>query len=427
MSLVAALLLACWALSLAVVSGVAIVRAVAAGRGGPGPDPDAPSLGAGLDDVWLVRPCCGDEPGLTDRLVSGAALGVRQIFTVARAEDAAWPVASAAAESLRAAGVPAEARVVPTAAPNQKAGQWLGLLAAPDLAACTIFVNVDSDVHLAGFDLQRLIAPLRAEGVGATWCPPVEVAPPAGLGDRASQAFLNASLHAFRLLGGLDPHGLVGKVCALHLPRVRAAGGLVDLDILLGEDMELARRLRLAGLEAPTVAQPSHPAAQPIHPAAQLSHPAARPIYMVAQPVRSEARGRSLAAAVARYARWLTVIRAQRAPLMASYPLLFGATLPLCLLAIPLGYQGLAAACVALTARLAVAVAGRRLGGLRVGPLTAVVDVVLGELVTWAAWLQAMRRREVVWRGQRLIIPRGGGALRAGPPLSPPSGPPPAG
>ena len=48
---------------------------------------------------------------------------------------------------------------------------------------------------------------------------------------------------------------------------------------------------------------------------------------------RSMARGRRLRDAVARYGRWLTVIRAQRPALLTSYPLLFGATVPLALLA----------------------------------------------------------------------------------------------
>jgi GT2 family glycosyltransferase len=44
----------------------------------------------------------------------------------------------------------------------------------------------------------------------------------------------------------LDPHGLVGKTFAVRLDALRDTGGFGELVHHVGEDMELARPLRLA-------------------------------------------------------------------------------------------------------------------------------------------------------------------------------------
>ncbi|MEZ4472843.1 MAG: glycosyltransferase [bacterium] len=300
-------------------------------------------------------------------------------LSVADAEDAALPALHAAAAALTADGIATTVRVVdPGDAPNRKAAQLQVWLADAD--AHEALVCVDSDVDLSGFPLDSLVAPLHDPACGATWAPPAEHGGETP-GDRASVAFLGASLHAFTLLATLDPAGLVGKVFAVRARAMRVAGGFDGLEACLGEDMEIARRLRVAGYAT----------------AACFA------------PVRAWPTGRSRAAVARRFARWLGVIRAQRPGLLLTYPLLFSATtllVPLGLLAG--GPAGLAASGVALTARLAVAVAGRRFNGLPGGLGKALRDVVEGERLTWSAWLRALASRDVEWRGRRLRIGPGG-------------------
>jgi ceramide glucosyltransferase len=396
-----------WAAAVASVSAAAVWRRARARPPAPGRD---------ARPVVLARPCAGDEPGLEARLAamprSRVPVAVR--ITVARSADRA-PSMEAAAARLRAAGVDARVLVVPTDAPNRKAGQLAGLAAT---LGDVLLVSADADVDLAGFDLDALVDPLRdgtsggpdettagaseaapggaprgpgSPALGATWAPPAEAgaarrgaspalgatwAPPAEVGgstwaDRASGAVLGGSLHAFPLLAGLDPGGLVGKVFAARLDRVRRAGGLEALCAYVGEDMELARRLRRAGFA--TAAVPG---------VARACPPA----------------GRTWGAVVERYGRWLAVIRRQRPALLASYPLLFAATGPLVALALAVAAPG--AAALAVGARLAVAVAARRAAALPSRPAAPFVDAVLADVLLWAALCRALASRRVTWRGR---------------------------
>lgn len=330
--------------------------------------------------VLLVRPCAGNEAGLAAHLTS--VLAARRPphltvgFSVADPEDAALPVIEAAAQALRAAGITVHIQGVdPGDAPNRKAAQLAAWL--PQVPPDGVMVCVDSDVDLTDFPLDSLIAPLDDLAVGATWAPPAEHGGTTP-GDRASAAFLGASLHAFALLGPLDPQGLVGKVFAVRAEALRLSGGLAGMEHTLGEDMALAQRLRFGGYR----------------------------VVMVPTPARAFPRGRPRAAVVARFARWFAVIRAQRPALLAAYPLLFGATTPLVLLSLLAGAWSVAA--LAFATRLVVAFAARHYSGLPSNPLILLRDVVEGEWVTWAAFLRAVRTREVEWRGRRLRIDRQG-------------------
>ncbi len=371
-----------WSFVLAAVAAFAIARASRRAPAPPGGPP--PSL-------VLVRPCAGDEPALARALLSSAALGrvapgAAIVFAVASEADEAWPLACRAAERLRARGLDARAIVTRAEGPNAKSAQLAAALAGAGAGAEWVLV-ADSDVCLRERGLRELFATLAGPGVAAAWAPPVEVGRPRTAGDRASQAVLGGSLHAFPLLAGLDPAGLVGKLFVIRREALERAGGFGDLTHVLGEDMELARRLR------------SH----------RLAVRASR------APAISLARGRSLGVVVARYARWLGVIRAQRPGLLPSYPLLFFATpfaAALALAGAPerpaLAHAALARA---LGARIAVA-AARRLAGRGGGPLGLALDVALADALLAAAFVRALARRSVVWRGRELC-PGAGGRWRA--------------
>lgn len=393
-----------WALAVTSVSLEATRRARKRLQGGAAPLLHTRALGPTppTPRVLVVRPCAGAEPHLERTLASlaGARLATtpRCLFAVADAADPAVPAARAAVEVLRAAAIPAELVITGPGGPNRKAAQLAGAL-AQERAPFEVLLVADSDVDLDGVDLDALVAPLTDRidltdgaplddpGPGpasAVWAPPVEAAPAISLGDRASAAVLGGSLHAFPLLAGLDPRGLVGKLFAVRADALARAGGFAALTAHLGEDMELSRRIL-----------------------AQRGGVAAAPIL-----ARSLASGRTLPDAIARYARWISVIRAQRPALLPSYPALFFATpliVALALLAAPIApAPALLAAVVAVAGRIALAAVAASMTGRPVALRAAAADALLADLVLGAAFCRALSTRTVVWRSGRFTIDRRG-------------------
>lgn len=374
-----------WAGVVALVSAVAVRRALGRRRASiPRGDAPAPS-------VVVVRPCAGLEPHLRRSLESTIALHhdgprdqgrpyerLRVVFSTSTPDDPARPVLLDVAASLRARGMDVTVEVVAPRGPNLKASQLAGLL---DGADDDVALVIDSDVELEQLDVSRLLAPLcePASRTAAVWCPPIEREPD-GLGDRMSAALLGGSLHAFALLGTLDPWGLVGKTFAVRLAAMREAGGFGGLVHHLGEDMELARRLRARGFG----------------------------IAMADGVVASLASRRSVAQVLARYARWLMVIRAQRPLLLASYPLLLAATPGLVLcgsIGLASGVPGAGVAVgLAVVARLVVAVVAAEIARRDPSPFAALRDAVLADLLLLAAFVRALGPARVRWRDRSLRL-----------------------
>lgn len=370
MSALAATLLA-WAGALTVVQGVAAARALR--RRAPW---EANAHGA----VLVIRPCAGTEPSLAENLEStalarwGGAIRVR--LAVATGDDPAAAACEDAAKSLRDKGIDARVVITGADAPNHKAAQLAAVIAREADLPATVVV-ADSDADLTGLPLGALVARVETSPrTAAAWVPPVERSEGTP-GDRASRALLGASLHAFPVLAGIDADGLVGKLVAMRADALAAVGGFDALLRHLGEDMELARAWRAEGwaVEAAPFVVPS------------------------------TASGRPWSSAVARYARWITVIRAQRPHLLPSYPLLFFGAAPWTALALlaPSRATALAALCVWLS-RAAVAYVGAR----RTGAPFSLADIARGDALLAAAFGQAMRARTVRWRGRALAIQRDG-------------------
>lgn len=345
-----------------------------------------PSLPLTQEPVLMVRPCAGDEPSLERALTSLAharrSFPLRCRFAIEGPNDKALPAAERAVLSLARAGIEAEIVFTGGGGPNRKAAQ---LARACEAERADTIVCCDSDVDLAGVDLDALLAPLFGpEGAWVAWAPPIERGEPSTLGDEASRALLGASLHAFPLLAELDPAGLVGKLFAIKTSALSAIGGFGSLSAYLGEDMEIARRILAKGGK----------------------------IARASVLARSLASGRSWEAVVARFARWLTVIRAQRPLLLLSYPALFFATFPLfvlCLLALPLAKTAaLFAALLALISRIGVASVAASIAGKPVRLGSALRDALLADLVLASAFVRALRSREVTWRDRVLVVDRAG-------------------
>lgn len=338
--------------------------------------------------VLIIRPCAGEEPDLLGNLCSVAAarssLPLQVVMAVDDPADRARPAIDQALVELREAGIAASFEVFGNRGPNRKASILTGVLERhpePD-----VVVNIDSNVDVSGFDFDRVIAPLLADDrIGTIWVPWSERpgAGTRGLGARASEALLGGSLTAFPLLCGIHPEGLVGKFWAAPRSAIDRIG-FADLVDYLGEDLEMARRLRALGLR--------------IEAASLL--------------VRSPGGPASFAAAIERFARWMLVVRAQQMPLSFSYPAFFFATPMVLVLAGLAAFArpdlGLIAGGMTVLARAIVTLAARHWSGrgLAIGP--ALIDAVLADLVLGLAWLRAWTSREVWWRGHRLRVDRDG-------------------
>ena len=347
--------------------------------------------------VLFVRPVSGADPWLDRALLSilsaRRSFPLRVLVTMIDADDPARPIAERCCATLRDAGLDARVLVTGAVGPNRKASQ---LAVAVATEPCALTLAADGDVDLSGLDLDALVLPLLAEPeLCALWAPPIERSPSAGpgagaegrAGDRLSSALLGASLHAFPLLCGLDPRGLVGKLFCFKTKVLYRQQGLFSLVDVLGEDMALAEKLaaggyrvRAAALLAPTLA-----------------------------------RGRSPGEVVARWSRWLQVIRGQRPGLLWSYPAMFVAT-PLLLLVCAVaafaapGAAALAAS-FAVVVRLLTAGLARWLSGQPTGaPLS---DAIMADLTLTLAFLSMLRSRSFTWRGARLQIGPDGRLLEA--------------
>lgn len=344
----------------------------------------SPRVNAAGRRVLLIRPCAGDEPGLQDNLLSIAKLSttatLRVVLTVDSPDDSARPILEQVAEQLRARGLDVHAELHPPSGPNRKASMLAAVLREHG-PAHELVVNIDSNVDLEGFDLDALLGPvLEQEPVGVAWAPWAERREFPGVGPRASEAVLGGSLTAFPLLCGIHPNGLVGKIWAARIDALAASGDFGELARYLGEDLAMADRLRAAGFRIAVV---------PLLGRARGGHP-------------------SFDQAVERFGRWMLVVRSQQPRLMASYPLFFFASPLVSALAL-LGVAGqptlaLTALLFTVVARLLVTFTARHWSGRGVQPLATVIDAVLSDVVLLLAWVRAVSRREIEWRGRRLRV-----------------------
>lgn len=344
-----------------------------------------PRIGAAGRRVLIIRPCAGAEPGLEDNLLSIATLSsaatLRVILTVDSLEDGARPIIEQAAARLRARGIDAHAQLHSPIGPNRKASMLAQVLREHG-PAHELVVNVDSNVDLAGFDLDALLQPVldARDRVGVAWAPWAERREFPGVGPRASEAVLGGSLTAFPLLCGIHPNGLVGKIWAARVDALADSGDFGELARYLGEDLAMADRLRAAGWRIAVV------------------------------PLLGRVRGGhgGFEQAVERFGRWMLVVRGQQPRLLPSYPLFFFATPMVTALAL-LGLIGkpslaVAALVLATAARLLVTIAARYWSGRGLQPLATIVDAVLSDVVLMLAWIRAVSRRELEWRGHRLRV-----------------------
>lgn len=261
------------------------------------------------------------------------------------------------------------------ACPNRKVGHLLAALAALP-AARRVVLSIDADVRVDAALVAALARPI-ARGAALSFAAPTPLPGP-GWAARAVRALLCETHHSFRALDAMSfgAKAVCGKAIGLGPPALEA---LAQLGEAAGEDLELSVRLHARG---------------------------ERVVLAVAPAQVPQGGGPSLDAALARFTRWMQVLKAHRPWLYPAVPFLFAPSLPLLALAAVL-QSWLVAAAVALLwvsrAALALRLAPSRGPGERPG-----LDWVLGEALLLTAFARSLVARRLVWRGRVFRLRRGG-------------------
>lgn len=340
----------------------------------------APPVPRRTPPMSILKPLCGVDDDLEANLASFAALEYPEyevVLGVRDARDPAHPVALAGARRWPGRFRVALQRGEPGL--NPKVNQLVTLARA---ARHDVLVVSDSNVRVEPGYLSEIAALLEDEAVGLV------THPIAGVGE-ATVGSLMDHLH---LAGSIAPGVVgakrlagrdlvVGKSLALRRADLDALGGFEAVKDVLAEDWVL-------GVMVP----------------ARLG----KRVAVARRPVENVSRRRSVRDFAGRYRRWGVLQRQAVGPV----PYVAQAILNPVLLASVAAAAApgratlgaLAAACVAKAALDGAAARALRAGGFRVAQLA---WVPVKDLVFGAAWLHGLLRRDVVWRGRRILVTRG--------------------
>jgi len=207
-----------------------------------------PAVGAGQAPVTVLKPLCGDDPGLYQNLRSFCEqdFGTWQIvFGVRSADDSAIAIVRRLMTEYPNADL---ALVVGgAAADNRKVGNLLAMLPA---ARHDLLVIADSDIRVRRSYLAEVTAPLADPAVGLVTCL-YRALPAPGLWSRLTCLFVNHSflpqaLTAEALRMG---DGCFGPTMALRRQTLDAIGGFGAIAGHLADDHELGAAARRLGLK----------------------------------------------------------------------------------------------------------------------------------------------------------------------------------
>jgi ceramide glucosyltransferase len=256
---------------------------------------------------------------------------------------------------------------------NRKVGHLSYALACLPRPAGTVVLCVDADVKVDGALVAALVDDLQDGAALSSASPRPDTR--GGLGGHFVRGLLVQSHHAFEVLDVMSAgaKAVCGKAIALSS---EAASELKCLTDCIGEDLELSTRLDERGLKVTMARAPAH----------------------VPQPERVP-----LADTLARFTRWMQVLRAHRPALFPWVPALFTPTPVLMVAASVLATPGLALAlCYLVAARIALANRLDQRSGLR-------VEWLWAELLLLWCWARSLwRGRTVTWRGRTFALRPGG-------------------
>jgi ceramide glucosyltransferase len=198
--------------------------------------------------VTVLKPLCGDEPGLEENLRSFCNQSYRAVQILFGARDADDP-ALAIARRVAAEFPDRDIRVMAgahTLGANRKVNTLAHLLTA---ARHDVLVLADSDIRVESSYLRHVVAPLSDPGVGVVTC--IYRGRPTGgiwsaLGALAIDEWFIPSVLVSQALG--SSAYCSGTTMALRRPVLDAIGGFAALAPLLADDYELGARVRELGL-----------------------------------------------------------------------------------------------------------------------------------------------------------------------------------
>jgi len=330
--------------------------------------------------VSILKPLCGLDDRLAENLASFAALAYPEyevLLGLRSADDAALGVAREAARRW-----PGRFRIVfqrGEPGHNPKVNQLVTLARA---ARHGVLVVSDSNVRVGPDYLAEIAAALEDEAVGLV------THPIAGVGEIGVGSVMD-HLH------------LAGSIA----PGVVAAKRLARRDIVVGKSMALRRRdlEALGGFEAV-----KDVLAEDYVMGVMVSQVLGKRVAVGPSPIQNVSERRTLSDFAARYRRWSVLQRQAVGPLVYSAqvvlnPILLAAAAA-ALARTPIALGLLAATCAAKTAIDGAAARALRKGGF---PLRHLALVPVKDLVVGGAWLYGLARRDVAWRGTRLVVQRG--------------------
>jgi ceramide glucosyltransferase len=341
---------------------------------------ERPPLPRRTPPISILKPLCGVDDGLPANLAAFSALDYPDyevLLGLRSARDPAWETARQAVRRWPGRFRIALQRGEPGLNPKVNQLVTLARVARHDL-----LVVSDSNVRVEPGYLAEIAALLEDERVGLVTHPIVG----------AGEIRLGSVMDALHLAGSIAPgvvaakrlagrDFVVGKSMALRRADLDAMGGFEAVKDVLAEDYVL-------GLMVGEVLE--------------------KRVAVAHRPIENVSTSRSVSDFAARYRRWGVLQRQAVGPIAYAAQVLLN---PVLLAAAAAAVDRSAGTLASLAAVCAVkagldGLAGRALrpGGFRLAHLAL---VPLKDLVFGAAWAYGLVRREVEWRGNRLLVGAG--------------------
>ncbi len=341
---------------------------------------EVPPVALKTPPISILKPLCGLDDRLEDNLALFAHLDYPEyevLLGLKSERDPAWDVARAAA-----ARWPGRFRVVLQRGEpglNPKVNQLVTLARA---ARNDVLVISDSNVRVEPGYLDEIAALLEDEGVGMV-------------------THLIAGVGEARVGSLLDHLHLTGSIA----PAVLAAKRLIGRDIVIGKSMALRRAdLRaMGGFEAV-----KDVLAEDYVMGLMVARVLGKRVEIGRRPIQNVSERRTLSEFAARYGRWGVLQRQAAGPLVyASGALLNPVLLAAAAAAVArsaAALAGFAVICGVKTAIDGAAARALRAGGFRLRQLAL---APMKDLLFGAVWAYSFIRRDVAWRGTRIVVQRG--------------------
>jgi ceramide glucosyltransferase len=336
-------------------------------------------LPGSVPPTTVLKPLCGAEPGLYERLRSFCQQSCAELQIVCGVRDGLDP-ALEVVRRLQREFPRLALEIAVDATPHGTSAKVSNLISMLPHARHDFLVIADSDVRVGPDYLQRVISPLRDEGVGIVTCL-YRGSPGPGLWSLLGSMFINEwFMPAVRLAGWCGSRSFVsGATIAVRRAALSRIGGFAAIADQLADDYRLGELTRRAGLRT----------------------------VLCDLEVETAVDEATLGDLVQHELRWLRTIRTLQPLGYAFAGVTFG--VPAALLA------SLLAGGSRLTLTLLVVTAAARFmldsTARKTRPFSAQLWLVaLNDLLTFSLWCWGFVTREVQWRQARYRVARDGTA-----------------